>query len=222
MRFVTRLRRGLTLAVAASSMAAWTTRAAGAGQEPQDCETVTSVEELEQSAQTIFAAYGQGNAQEPALKAELQQGILRVTAPPYSADPTGTNDSADAIQAAVCDARDSRAICFFPPGGDEARRAGPRGNPRVGEQFRIEVQLSRKPGDVRGARTIQYELDAHLPPSPGRDRLLFACNRRPGQHGRRQNDHQNAHQNMISLLDHLSPSSPGIARRRLLRCLASS
>jgi hypothetical protein len=47
----------------------------------------------------------------------LQLGCLDVTKTPYLADPTGTNDSTDAIQRAVNDSRDCGLVCFF-PGGD--------------------------------------------------------------------------------------------------------
>ena len=116
MRVVPRMTLGLILLASALAMAAGTTQAVAVGVEPQDCTAVTSVEELEQRALVIRAAYAVGDPQETALKEELLQGILRVTAPPYNADPTGVGDSTDAIQAAVCDARDARAICFFPPG----------------------------------------------------------------------------------------------------------
>ncbi len=43
-------------------------------------------------------------------------GILDITRPPYSADPSGHSDSTNAIQQAVNDARDRRMITFFPPG----------------------------------------------------------------------------------------------------------
>ncbi len=103
--------------VCLAAAAAAISRLAGAeGVEPQDCATVSSIVELDQSGQAVYAAYGAGSPQEAALKAELATGVLRVTAPPYNADPTGASDSTNAIQAAVCDARDARAVCFFPPG----------------------------------------------------------------------------------------------------------
>ncbi len=46
----------------------------------------------------------------------LQWGILDVTQPPYSADPSGRADSTAAIQRAVDQARDSRMVAYFPPG----------------------------------------------------------------------------------------------------------
>ncbi len=43
-------------------------------------------------------------------------GLLDVTKGPYFADPTGGQDSTDAIQRAVNDARDNWLVCFFPEG----------------------------------------------------------------------------------------------------------
>jgi hypothetical protein len=46
----------------------------------------------------------------------LKLGYLDVTRKPYFADPSGKNDSTDAIQKAVNDARDFQYVCFFPKG----------------------------------------------------------------------------------------------------------
>jgi hypothetical protein len=46
----------------------------------------------------------------------LQLGYLDVTKKPYLADPSGTNDSTEAIQKAINDARDFQYVCFFPKG----------------------------------------------------------------------------------------------------------
>ena len=46
----------------------------------------------------------------------LKLGYLDVTKPPYLADASGKNDSTEAIQKAVNDARDFQYVCFFPEG----------------------------------------------------------------------------------------------------------
>ncbi|WP_413432901.1 glycosyl hydrolase family 28-related protein [Crateriforma spongiae] len=43
-------------------------------------------------------------------------GLLDVTKFPYTADPTGEQDSTDAIQRAINDARDNWLVCYFPEG----------------------------------------------------------------------------------------------------------
>lgn len=43
-------------------------------------------------------------------------GFIDVTAPPFLADPTGKNDSTQALQKAIDFARDHQLVCFFPPG----------------------------------------------------------------------------------------------------------
>ena len=43
-------------------------------------------------------------------------GFVDVTAAPFSADPGGTHDSTEALQAAIVFARDHQMVCFFPPG----------------------------------------------------------------------------------------------------------
>ncbi|MCA9136702.1 MAG: hypothetical protein KDB00_08085 [Planctomycetales bacterium] len=45
-----------------------------------------------------------------------KSGLLDITKAPYSADPTGVQDSTQAIQRAVNDARDNSLVCFFPQG----------------------------------------------------------------------------------------------------------
>jgi hypothetical protein len=49
-------------------------------------------------------------------KQAAQYGILDVTHAPYSADPTGKNDSTPALQQAMKDARDARLITYLPGG----------------------------------------------------------------------------------------------------------
>jgi len=43
-------------------------------------------------------------------------GFVDVTAPPFSADPTGQRDATAALQRAIIYARDHQMVCFFPPG----------------------------------------------------------------------------------------------------------
>lgn len=43
-------------------------------------------------------------------------GFLDVTKAPYKADPSGAQDSTEALQKAVNDARDFQYVCFFPSG----------------------------------------------------------------------------------------------------------
>lgn len=49
-------------------------------------------------------------------RALLAQGLLDVTAAPYSADPTGRRDATAALRQAVKDARDARLIAHLPAG----------------------------------------------------------------------------------------------------------
>ncbi|MCX6907956.1 MAG: glycosyl hydrolase family 28-related protein, partial [Verrucomicrobia bacterium] len=43
-------------------------------------------------------------------------GLVDVTKPPFSADPTGKGDSTKALQRVIEFARDHQMVCFFPPG----------------------------------------------------------------------------------------------------------
>ncbi|RMG04349.1 MAG: hypothetical protein D6741_01170 [Planctomycetota bacterium] len=70
-------------------------------------------------------------------------GFLDVTAPPFSADPTGRQDSTRAIQAAVDFAREHQLVCFFPPGRyrvsdtivcEQYRKLKPDGRSRYGDR----------------------------------------------------------------------------------------
>lgn len=49
-------------------------------------------------------------------KDRLALGILDVTRSPYGADPTGRSDATAILQRALDDARDTRSICYLPPG----------------------------------------------------------------------------------------------------------
>ncbi len=56
------------------------------------------------------------SADEPDRSPLAALGFVDVTAPPFSADPTGRKDSTEAIQRAIVYARDHQMVCFFPPG----------------------------------------------------------------------------------------------------------
>lgn len=45
-----------------------------------------------------------------------EDGLLDVTAAPFNADPTGKQDSTEALQKAINHARDNVMVTFFPPG----------------------------------------------------------------------------------------------------------
>ncbi|MCB1123144.1 MAG: hypothetical protein KJT03_16440, partial [Verrucomicrobiae bacterium] len=52
-----------------------------------------------------------------AIEGDLKDlGLLDVTQAPYFADPSGVNDSTEALQRAVNNARDQDMVCFFPSG----------------------------------------------------------------------------------------------------------
>jgi hypothetical protein len=82
--------------------------AAVAANRPGQDQPVRNAKDLEAIEQMILQECGD--------KQEVSYGILDVTKSPYNADPTGNQDSTEALQQALNDARDARLITFVPSG----------------------------------------------------------------------------------------------------------